>query len=45
MRRLGIPLERVDTPVNSHASRLRCKLQERGGRWVINVWGIGYRLI
>jgi DNA-binding response OmpR family regulator len=31
--------------VDSHASRLRCKLQERGGRWVINVWGIGYRLI
>jgi DNA-binding response OmpR family regulator len=31
--------------VDSHASRLRRKLQERGGRWVINVWGIGYRLI
>lgn len=31
--------------VDSHASRLRRKLEERGGRWVINVWGIGYRLI
>jgi DNA-binding response OmpR family regulator len=30
--------------VDSHASRLRRKLQERGGRWVINVWGVGYRL-
>jgi DNA-binding response OmpR family regulator len=30
--------------VDSHASRLRRKLEERGGRWVINVWGIGYRL-
>ncbi len=31
--------------VDSHASRLRRKLQECGGHWVINVWGIGYRLI
>jgi len=31
--------------VDSHASRLRRKLQRRGGRWVVNVWGIGYRLI
>ncbi len=31
--------------VDSHASRLRRKLEERGGRWVINVWGVGYRLI
>lgn len=31
--------------VDSHASRLRRKLEEHGGRWVINVWGIGYRLI
>ena len=30
--------------VDSHASRLRRKLEERGGSWVINVWGIGYRL-
>jgi DNA-binding response OmpR family regulator len=32
--------------VDSHASRLRRKLDVDGsGRWVINVWGIGYRLI
>lgn len=30
--------------VDSHASRLRRKLEARGGRWVINVWGVGYRL-
>jgi DNA-binding response OmpR family regulator len=30
--------------VDSHASRLRRKLEERGGSWVFNVWGIGYRL-
>ncbi len=33
--------------VDSHASRLRRKLAARGGgeRWVVNVWGIGYRLL
>jgi len=33
--------------VDSHASRLRRKLEQRergDGRWVINVWGVGYRL-
>jgi DNA-binding response OmpR family regulator len=32
--------------VDSHASRLRRKL-ERGStrRWVVNVWGVGYRLL
>ena len=31
--------------VDSHASRLRRKLDVDGsGRWVINVWGVGYRL-
>jgi DNA-binding response OmpR family regulator len=31
--------------LDSHASRLRRKLeQESGLRWVINVWGVGYRL-
>jgi DNA-binding response OmpR family regulator len=31
--------------VDSHASRLRRKLDpDDGGRWVINVWGVGYRL-
>jgi len=32
--------------VETHASRLRRKLDPEGsGRWVINVWGVGYRLI
>jgi DNA-binding response OmpR family regulator len=32
--------------VDSHASRLRRKLDADGsGRWVINVWGVGYRLM
>jgi DNA-binding response OmpR family regulator len=32
--------------VDSHASRLRRKLAVHGGeRWVVNVWGIGYRLL
>jgi DNA-binding response OmpR family regulator len=31
--------------LDSHASRLRCKLRAAGERWVVNVWGIGYRLI
>jgi DNA-binding response OmpR family regulator len=30
--------------VDSHASRLRRKLEAHGGRWVINEWGVGYRL-
>ncbi len=33
--------------VDSHASRLRRKLAANGGgeSWVVNVWGIGYRLL
>ena len=31
--------------VDSHACRLRRKLELYGsGRWVLNVWGVGYRL-
>jgi len=30
--------------VDSHACRLRRKLGANGGRWVVNVWGVGYRL-
>lgn len=36
--------------VDSHACRVRRKLEDverlerQGGRWVVNVWGIGYRL-
>ncbi len=32
--------------LDSHASRLRRKLQATGeGRFVVNVWGVGYRLL
>jgi DNA-binding response OmpR family regulator len=30
--------------LDSHASRLRRKLNPSGRRWIINVWGVGYRL-
>jgi DNA-binding response OmpR family regulator len=31
--------------VESHASRLRCKLAAAGlGGWIVNAWGVGYRL-
>jgi DNA-binding response OmpR family regulator len=31
--------------LDSHASRLRCKLDPEGSRYVFNCWGVGYRLI
>jgi DNA-binding response OmpR family regulator len=31
--------------LDSHASRLRRKLSARGANYVINVWGVGYRLV
>jgi len=31
--------------LDSHASRLRRKLDPEHGRYVVNVWGVGYRLI
>jgi DNA-binding response OmpR family regulator len=31
--------------LDSHASRLRKKLTARGDTFVINVWGVGYRLV
>lgn len=31
--------------LDSHAHRLRQKLARAGGRFVINVWGVGYRLV
>jgi DNA-binding response OmpR family regulator len=30
--------------LDSHASRVRRKLGKSGRRWIVNVWGIGYRL-
>jgi DNA-binding response OmpR family regulator len=41
----GYQSKAVTRTVDSHASRLRRKLDVNGGgRWVINVWGVGYRL-
>lgn len=31
--------------IDSHASRLRRKLDPQAGRWVANCWGVGYRLV
>ena len=31
--------------LDSHAARLRGRLQINGDRFVRNVWGVGYRLI
>jgi DNA-binding response OmpR family regulator len=31
--------------LDSHACRLRAKLDAPGERWVVNVWGVGYRLV
>jgi DNA-binding response OmpR family regulator len=31
--------------LDSHASRLRKKLNAAEGRYVVNVWGVGYRLV
>ena len=31
--------------LDSHASRLRRKLDPEHGRYVVNVWGVGYRLL
>jgi DNA-binding response OmpR family regulator len=42
----GYRSDGVTRTVDSHASRLRRKLElDDGQRWVINVWGVGYRLI
>ncbi len=31
--------------LDSHASRLRKKLGRTGDRYIVNVWGVGYRLV
>jgi DNA-binding response OmpR family regulator len=35
---------RVTRTLDSHASRLRRKLADGGGDFVVNVWGVGYKL-
>jgi DNA-binding response OmpR family regulator len=41
----GFPRATPTRTVDSHASRLRAKLSRGGRRYIVNVWGIGYRLI
>jgi len=31
--------------LDSHACRLRGKLNSAEQRWIVNVWGVGYRLL
>jgi DNA-binding response OmpR family regulator len=42
----GFKLMGSTRTLDSHASRLRRKLAPvaKGRRWVVNVWGVGYRL-
>lgn len=40
----GFKLMGSTRTLDSHASRLRRKLSGSGRRWIVNVWGVGYRL-
>jgi DNA-binding response OmpR family regulator len=41
----GYPSQDTTRTVDSHASRLRCKLAKAGAvGWVCSTWGVGYRL-
>ena len=40
----GFKLMGSTRTLDSHASRLRRKLTDSGRRWIVNVWGVGYRL-
>lgn len=40
----GFKLMGSTRTLDSHASRLRRKLTPSGRRWIVNVWGVGYRL-
>jgi DNA-binding response OmpR family regulator len=40
----GFKLMGSTRTLDSHASRLRRKLVPSGRRWIVNVWGVGYRL-
>jgi DNA-binding response OmpR family regulator len=41
----GFRAEGRTRTLDSHASRLRRKLDPAGARFVVNVWGVGYRLV
>jgi DNA-binding response OmpR family regulator len=41
----GYPEPGATRTLDSHASRLRRKLSGHGNRWIVNVHGVGYRLI
>jgi DNA-binding response OmpR family regulator len=41
----GFRAEGRTRTLDSHASRLRRKLDPEAGRYVVNCWGVGYRLI
>lgn len=41
----GFGAEARTRTLDSHASRLRRKLDPENGRFVVNCWGIGYRLV
>ena len=41
----GMPEGVVTRTLDSHACRIRQKLAARGGRYVVNRWGVGYALI
>jgi DNA-binding response OmpR family regulator len=41
----GFRAEGRTRTLDSHASRLRRKLDPVAGRFVVNVWGVGYRLV
>jgi DNA-binding response OmpR family regulator len=41
----GYRTEARTRTLDSHASRLRRKLDPENARWVINCWGVGYRLV
>jgi len=41
----GYRTEARTRTLDSHASRLRRKLDPENARYVINCWGVGYRLI
>lgn len=40
----GSPVISTTRTLDSHACRLRAKLGAHGDRFVVNVWGVGYRL-